>query len=56
MQQTQDQVISTVAQPQSVTPLDIVVLDDQLLSQVAGGWMGPGGGWSDFAAGPGGGW
>ena len=56
MQQTQSQVISTVVRPQSPTPLDIVVLDDQLLSQVAGGWMGPGSGWSDSTAGPGSGW
>ena len=56
MQQTQSQVIPSVAQPQSPAPLDLVVLDDHLLSQVAGGWMGPGSGWSDLAAGPGTGW
>jgi hypothetical protein len=57
MQQSQSQVVPSVAQPQSPAPLEIVVLDDLLLGQVSGGWMmGPGTGWSDLAAGPGTGW
>jgi hypothetical protein len=56
MQQSQTQVIPSVAQPHSPAPLEIVVLDDRLLSQVAGGFMGPGTGWSDLCAGPGNGW
>lgn len=56
MQQSQSQVVPSAVQPQSPVALEIVVLDDQHLSQVVGGWMGPGTGWSDLAAGPGAGW
>jgi hypothetical protein len=48
MQQTQTQVVPTVAQPQPKAPVEIVILDDRMLSQVVGG--------VSLAAGPGGGW
>ena len=56
MQQPQSQVIPSIAQPQTSGPTEIVVLDDQLLSQVSGGVIGPGGGWANLVVGPGAGW
>jgi hypothetical protein len=55
MQQLQD--VTTPSLSEQSSPLDLVVLDDQALSQVAGGMgIGPGGNWSDLSAGPGNSW
>jgi len=51
------QVVTTPSLSEQSSPLDLVVLDDQALSQVAGGiGFGPGGSWSDLSAGPGNSW
>ena len=51
------QVVTTPSLPEQPSTLDLVVLDDQALSQVAGGiGFGPGGSWSDLSAGPGNSW
>jgi len=42
-QEVPSEPVSTV----STAPADIVVLDDDILSHVVGGLMGPGAGWTD---------
>jgi hypothetical protein len=55
MQQLQG--VTTPSLPEQTSTPDLVVLDDQTLSQVAGGiYVGPGGSWSDLNAGPGNSW
>jgi len=56
MQQSQGAVALPV--PAQSSTLDLVVLDDEALSQVVGAsaLFGPGSNWSDLAAGPGSNW